>query len=596
MRKYNTLSNVKYALCKIYKYNNKIIWFILVYTLSSTILTIINLYIPKFIIDELTNDNRISQLCIYLVIFLISGVLLTYIINYLKNITLRDFHEFRCLCLQDYQKRCFDLEMKDIEDPSFLNKVGMARSCLYDNNKGFEGTLRKLFTLLGYVFSFLYFTLMIAMFQPFILILLLLNTILPYILSSKLKIFEYSKQNELIFENRKLEYVNNVMSDFSYGKEIRIFKMSDWLISIANNINIKLLRINKAILNKQSLTMIVNILINLLREGVVYGYLVYCVLNKNLSLGDFTLYMGMIFSFSSLLSNMIDDVNHIRAQSLLINDYREFMEFDIDDVSTTKMEICKGQGCCIDFVNVSFAYPGSKTYIFDNLSIHIDNLEKVAIVGTNGSGKTTFIKLVCGFYKPDKGQVLINNVDISNYDHDSIFKILSVLFQDISFFSMSIAENITFQNNHLINYEKLHRSINTASFREKIDELEKGVDTTLKKILDTDGIELSGGENQKLAMTRSIYKDGNLFILDEPTSALDPIAENEIYNRFNEITENKTCLFVTHRLASTKFCDRILVFQDGSIVEIGTHDELLNLGGVYKEIFELQSSYYSKEG
>lgn len=377
---YNLFSNLKYIFKKILGYNKHLITVFAIFTICSSILPIINLYIPKFIIDELTSARNVNRIVIFIIVFFIVGIILLYLINYLKNITFKDFHEFRCICLQEYQEKYYNLEMKDIEDSNFLNKLMIARVCLYDNNKGYEGILRKFFTLFGYVFSIVYFSISIFIFNPFIFILLLLNTIIPYLLSYKIKIFEYSKQEELSSLGRKQSYINNIMSDFSYGKELRIFNLGNWMASIIENINIKTLKINKDIINKQIYLNIVNIIINLIREGLVYGFLVFQVVNGAISLGNFTLYFGMILSFSSMLNMIIDDVNHIRAQSLLVTDYRSIMDMP-NQVHLTDIDAQPQEGCSIEFDNVSFSYPGSSTPIFSDLSVKIAANEKIAVVG-----------------------------------------------------------------------------------------------------------------------------------------------------------------------------------------------------------------------
>lgn len=316
-------------------------------------------------------------------------------------------------------------------------------------------------------------------------------------------------------------------------------------------------------------------------------------MSGQLSIGDFALYTGIFVSFSSLMTKIIESISHVRAESLLISDYRMFMDTP-DEEEGQELSIDTKGGCSIDFEDVSFSYPGSGRMLFDHLNVHIGKGEKAAIVGMNGAGKSTFIKLLCGFYKPDGGRVLLNGTDISQYSRASVLRLFSALFQDISFFSMSAAENVAFRTKDRIDGERLESALQKAGLEKKIRSLKNGVDTTLTKHLDMDGAELSGGEYQKMGMARTLYKNGAIFILDEPTSALDPLAEEEIYSRFRELTGDRTSLFVTHRLASTRFCDRIFVFRDGGVSEEGSHEELMAKKGEYYELYSLQASYYQE--
>lgn len=249
----------------------------------------------------------------------------------------------------------------------------------------------------------------------------------------------------------------------------------------------------------------------------------------------------------------------------------------------------------IEFKDVSFKYPNTNNYIINHLNLKIDKKMKLAIVGLNGAGKTTIVKLLCGMFDIDEGEILINGKNIKNYNRKTLYAIFSIVFQDVNIFAFTIAENIALKEDSKIDYDKLNMAIDKAGLREKIDSLPLREKTMMLKNIDTAGIELSGGESQKLAIARAIYNDGNCLILDEPTSALDALAEAEIYEKFSQITSDKTTIFISHRLASTKFCDKIALFDKAGLKEFGTHEELMKLKGLYYEMFLVQGKYY-KEG
>lgn len=591
--KYSFWGNMQYTLSKAIKYNKKLFFRMLAYTISTVILPVLTVYFPKLIIDEVTGSRDAAVLTAIMGTFLLAGVLLSYISRFLQNRTYGDFHEVRCRFMQEYQKKCFGLGIEKAESSDFLDKAGMAKTCLYGTDKGFECVLRELFVLFGALITIVYYSALLILFQPLLFLLLLANTAIPYLLSYRAKRYEYSRQEELSFLARRQGYTNRLMSDFAYGKEIRLYRMEGLLKGLSDGLQQDILKIWKKILTKRSLAEIANLLIAFSREGLVYLFLIACVLDRRLSIGDFALYTGIFVSFSGLMTSIIESVSRIRTQSLLISDYRAFMDTP-DEEEGSKLSLDIEGGCSIDFENVSFSYPGSGRKLFDHLNVHIGKGEKIAIVGMNGAGKSTFVKLLCGFYKPDGGKVLINGEDISQYSRASVLRLFSALFQEISFFSMSVAENVAFCTKDQIDGLKLEECIKKAGMERKVHSLKEGVGATLTKNLDSDGVELSGGEYQKMGMARALYKDGVIFILDEPTSALDPLAEEEIYSKFREMTKDRTSLFITHRLASTRFCDRIFVFRDGAVAEVGTHEELLERGEEYYKLYSLQASYYQQ--
>jgi len=250
----------------------------------------------------------------------------------------------------------------------------------------------------------------------------------------------------------------------------------------------------------------------------------------------------------------------------------------------------------IELKNVTYKYPLTETPAIKNVSLKIAAGEKIALVGLNGAGKTTLVKLICGMYAPTDGEILLGGHHAGEYNIDDYHSLFSAVFQHFRFLPVSIAQNISVVPKEQADMKKLERCIGLAGLSETIDKLENGADTPLIKEINPDGTELSGGEQQKLMLARAIYKDAPVLLLDEPTAALDPIAESELYMKYNEIARDKTSVFISHRLASTRFCDRILLISDGEIAEAGTHDELMRKGGKYAELFEIQSHYYKDTG
>lgn len=280
----------------------------------------------------------------------------------------------------------------------------------------------------------------------------------------------------------------------------------------------------------------------------------------------------------------------------MINDYRNFVAWEehketasaneghITDINLNQFEF--------KFENVSFKYPGHENYVLKNVNLTINDGTKLAVVGVNGAGKTTFIKLIMKLYEPNEGRILLNGVDIKEYNREEYFKLFSPVFQNVECFAMPIYQNISFAEEENTDMDKVNAVLEQSGLKVKIDSYEKGVHTNLLKIFDKEGIDLSGGEKQRLAMARALYKGGKVVILDEPTAALDALAEDKMYREFEKMIQGKTAVFISHRLGSTRFCDKIAMFEDGTVVEEGTHDELMAKNGKYAYMFQIQSQYY----
>jgi ATP-binding cassette subfamily B protein len=347
---------------------------------------------------------------------------------------------------------------------------------------------------------------------------------------------------------------------------------------------------------------------NFVRDWAAYTLLIHKVLSGQIDAATFTIYLGVIANFSMYIYDVSMHFADLRDASHQFNDYHDFMKqkdvFEHNENTDTltssinsAQEAIKGQNLTapsIEFQNVSFTYEGSERPVLTNVSFKINADEKIALVGNNGAGKTTIVKLLCGLYPPTSGEILIDGKSINDIGVEKYQDMISVLFQDTSPIALSIAENVCGCEPENADRKKMMACLENAGLLEKINSLSKKEETYITQTLDEKGVVLSGGETQKLLLAKAMYKDGPVLILDEPTSALDPIAESRIYEEYNQMASNKTAVFISHRLASTKFCDRILFLDGGRIVEEGSHDQLMKKGGKYREIFDIQSHYYKE--
>lgn len=394
---------------------------------------------------------------------------------------------------------------------------------------------------------------------------------------------EYSRLDRIFY------YFLNMFTDYNTGKEIRLYKEQNLIEHTATDILLtdgeKLLK--KVSLNSAKSSSFVAIL------GAIVGFGIYLFIGvKGLyglfGIGSLVLYCGSFMQIINGIMKIAATFGKTEEMVPLVNYYfdimntKDEMEYGDKVLDTTEFEL--------EFKNVSFRYPDAENYSLRNINIKIKNGEHLAVVGRNGSGKTTFIKLMCRLYDVTDGEILINGINIKDYTKESIIQLYSVVFQDFRIFSLPLNDNVCAEKEH--DKDKLYNCLEQANIKERTESLPNKDNTILYKDMDKAGVEISGGEAQKLALARALYKDSPVVILDEPTASLDPIAENEIYSRFNSFTQNKTAIYISHRLSSCVFCNRIAVFDKAELVETGTHNELLNNSGKYSELWNAQAQYY----
>lgn len=396
---------------------------------------------------------------------------------------------------------------------------------------------------------------------------------------------------------RKKRYIKKKSLNISAGKDIRIFQLKGWFHELLDDVVKRRREHTRKLSLRWYFGTISDVSFNFLRDWVAYTILIKRVLTGQIDIAEFTLYLGLISGFSNWIYSLSANYSNLKKSSHEFNDYFDFLnqpERTVQPGSENPLEKEKHyEAPSIEFRNVNFTYEGSEKATINDLSFTIKAGEKIALVGNNGAGKTTIVKLLTGLYEKSDGVILVNGKLIETIPLEDYQNNISVLFQDTNPFAFSLAENVSGKTIDETNTIKVIDSLKKAGLLEKVNSLPKRENTYLTQNLDDEGVLLSGGETQKLLLAKAIYKNGNFLILDEPTSALDPIAESKIYEEYNELSTGKTAVFISHRLASTKFCDKIFFLENGHIVEMGTHDELILLGGKYKEMFDLQSQYYS---
>lgn len=600
-REYGIWSNTIFILKKMWQYKKIVIFLTILGIVCSSVLTYFWGIFGKYVIDiiqsGLSQQEEISQLT---KLILIAGS-----INLALNIgrALSDNRVWynliyiRMNMLTERIGKVLTLRYELIERPDVLDIAERAMRATNSNDNGVEGMMRLMKKVLTDCFTLVVtFTAILILDYRLIIALILLGLLQSMYYRRIVRIDKEKVWNKISPFSRKSEYMVRVTQDFDFAKDIRLFGLSDFLSK-------KHEEVNKATIEKTDLhrdlwlkhAFVVQIAYVIIK-GLVYTTLFVAVFKKDLSVSNFTMFLSLAMAFSSALLNFLQRFGDYKKVSLEVDDFRSFLSLDLDMDESDCIPIPEAENYEIEFKNVSYKYYKADSYSLKNLNLKINAGEKLAVVGLNGAGKTTMIKLLLRLYEPTKGCITLNGIDIKRFKREEYYRLFAPVFQNIEIFAFSIAENIAMLNSNDLDKEKALTCAIEAGLEEKIASLVKGIDMPLTNIREDDGIDLSGGERQTLALARALYKGGKFVVLDEPTSALDAIAEQKLYESFDEMIGQKSAVYISHRLASTRFCDRIAMFENGSLIELGTHDELMAQNGKYAEMFDVQAHYYREDG
>lgn len=446
------------------------------------------------------------------------------------------------------------------------------------------------------VIRFLLYSTVLNFLNPWVAVLIILISLAQYVVSiRKIKYMEKFRDEDAELDKKKSYILNSAMGNQTAAKDIRIFGMKDWLNKEKNILFDRIKILEKKKDRADYFYWQFGSILSLGRDIFAYAYLLKEVSIGAVNPGEFVLYFGAITGFSGFVGSIMDSLAELRSGSMETNYYRAYMELQEEDRSTGTRHISElKQPLSVEFCDVSFSYDKeSGKKIFEHFNLKINAGEKLALVGVNGAGKSTFVKLLCGMYEPDEGSILIGGVNMNEFPKKELYRLFSAVFQEAFMLPVTVGENLTLESDY--DSGRAWKALEAAGLAEKFHENGVDMDTFFDKDIDENGVELSGGETQRFLLARALYKDAPILILDEPTAALDPIAESEIYDNYARYSDKKTAVFISHRLASTRFSDRIVLLGDGGIIEEGSHQELMALNGKYAQMFEVQSRYYAKE-
>ena len=585
-------SNMAFMFRRTWKYAKSKYFLMILDSVKSTVQPFVLLIIPKYILDELASERRVDVTLRYIAYYAAAVVGFNLISLIISRFGSDQSMKIDHRVAMDQHTRWLHMDYDKFENGRVRDLEARSVSAAEPRNFAEDkvlGFISNLIRLGGYTYIIMSLHPIMIL---FILTVIAANTLIAR-RSAKLG-YEYTTAMTRL--SRRFNYIFRTMVDFKVGKDVRINGADSWLKSKFEKESEEYIRDHRA---QQRRLLGINTLsdiIGLIQTVVMYGYCGYLAISGGITVGSFTVFLGALTAFTGTFNEFVKRFPALGLLSKYIDDYREFLrcaEHEGKELETSDISALP-EHCDIEFVNVSFKYPDTDRYVLKNINIKIKAGERLSIVGYNGAGKSTFIKLLCRFYKPTEGKILLGGVDISTYPLPEYRRRLAVVFQDYQLFYMSVRYNIVLNLEE--DPERVRKALAESGILEKIEGLENGIDTSYGRILYYHSRDFSGGETQKIACARAYYRDSPIVILDEPTSALDPVAETQLYGRFNEIIGDKTAVYISHRLASVKFCDSIAVFADGELVERGTHAELLKKNGIYADMFTKQAHYYIENG
>ncbi len=597
--RYSFFSNLKYHYVNLRRQEPLVFWMGFLALIPWTAASILGNVLPSVVVVGLESSWGIQRYFFTLIVL----ILALWVCTMLQNMAQAFMENSRTIYRAHYSKPYVEKKMKVdydvLEEKNFQTQANASYTAIYQG-RGIDDATLRLSTFLNYLIPAAVYAVLLARVSIWIIVLAIPCAVIQ-IWFLKLARQKHSEQHpHLSNYSKKLNYLTNQTMETASGKDIRIFRMQDWLTKKYMDNLTDMNRLYGKVHNWYFLRNVADAGLDFLRNGLVYTYLIYLTANGRLGISQFVLFFGFANSFAEqmllamrealsfgIISNTFSSIRDYFDTKEHRNEGKRAAEEEVDEIKRAPVTL--------ELRDVSFTYDEKAKPVISHMNLTIAAGEKLALIGLNGAGKTTLVKLICGFYKPTGGEILLNGRNIEDFDREQYYSLISVLFQDFTLLPLTVDENIASVPGDKVKQARLRETLALSGFLERYGKLPKKGGSMLIREINEDAVDFSGGEKQRLLFARALYKEAPLLILDEPTAALDPIAENEIYLKYSEASRGKTSIYISHRLSSTRFCDRIILLENGRITESGTHDELIEKNGRYAELFELQSKYYKEQ-
>lgn len=595
--KYNLWQNTGFMLRTSRKYAKSVFPLCIVLALLSAGKSVAELLIAPAILNKIELSASLGSVVLTIAAFAFVLMLLSGLRSYVDTNALFGRIAVRSQGIYlSISRKYAKTSYPNLLNTDFLALGEKASAACAGNSESSEAIWTTLTDLMTSCIGFIVYLALLTNLNLWLAALVAATTAVSYFASKRINEWGYLHRSEELELTKRIEYADKTATSREFAKDIRMFGLRGWLEDLWGST----MRLYSAFCAKRERKYIwaniIDIVLTFLRNGIAYAFLIGITVKNGLPASQFLLYFAALSGFAQWVVEILDKLSVMHKQSLDISTIREFLDwdepFDLNGGERIAFEPNKQYEIRLD--DVSFRYPKADKDTLSHINLTVHPGEKLAIVGLNGAGKTTLVKLVCGFLDPTEGRILLNGEDIRKFNRNDYYALFSAVFQEFSVLDVTVKENVA-QCVDGIDETRVWQCIDKAGLTEKIKSLPKGIETHLGRRVFKDGVEFSGGQTQRLMLARALYKNAPILVLDEPTAALDPIAENDIYQKYNEMTHGRTSFFISHRLASTRFCDRIIFVDGGKIAEEGTHDELLKNGGGYAYMFEVQSKYYRSD-
>ena len=592
-KKYPIRQNLAYCARETWRGCPKLLAFFVMLILANCLVPVITTFLPKVVVEQITEEKPLRQLL--LVTGLMTGALalLSGLKVFLEKLIYWNQFSMNAVFLRMVTRKGLTTDYRNQENEHFRTLQRESYASCNGNFSSYVQTYDAFVRFFSNLLGFLAFTGILFSLNPLLILFLCLTTVVSFLLNRRIsKWLEGSREEKSVYEKR-MQYVAGAADDVRAAKDIRLYKMAAWLNGIYDK-NLKgLLGWYRRYTEKLFGASAADSGLSLLRDAVTYAFLLYLALNDRITAAEFVLYFGVTAGFSSWLGSLLGQVTDLQRLNQSMNRFRSFLEYPdsylreggkpVGDMTKPKK---------IELEHIRFRYGVDGEDVIRDISLTLEPGEHLAVVGLNGAGKTTLVKLLCGLTDPTEGRALYDGTDIREYNREEYYRLFGAVFQDHSILPVTIEEIVAEQESDTIDHALAETCLKQAGLWEKICSLPQGVQSKFNKAFWDDGVNLSGGETQKLLLARALYRQAPVIVLDEPTAAMDPVSENRLYETYDDVMRGKTTVFISHRLASTRFCHRIVLIDRGQIIEEGTHEELLARQGKYYELFETQAKYY----
>lgn len=594
--KYSIPNNMVFILKESWKFSRGLFWAMVLKIILVTASGLFATYTDKYVVEFALGTSDRVVFGIICAALIAGSMLSRYVIN-AADMYIATNGRFRLSAnlFGRLMRKKMNISYEDTENPKLNDMCQKAYTSVNDLSMSGLGTMKD--TVVAALQIFAYGGIL-SMLDPWLILIIGVPAVAGYYIYKHKMQWIWNLADRWQTYDRQLNYITFIGTDhkFSSAKDIRIFGMQRWLKSVYDRVYAKRLDWYEQQDAWEYRHDMLSHVVVMIGNCAATIYIVWLVMNGSIGAGDFVLYFNSIFMLSQAVREWCNKISAYQWLSNLTNYVRRYLELP-EPTESLGEKPEKTDKYEIEFRNVSYTYSGAELPTIKNISFKLNRGEKLAMVGLNGAGKTTLIKLMCGLYEPTEGEILLNGKPIPEYDRREYFKLFGTVFQDIDVLPVTVAENISGSKTDETDMPRVFGCMKKSGIYDKVMDLPQKENTRLVKSVYDDATDFSGGQMQKLALAKALYKDAPVLLLDEPTAALDPIAEQEMYLSYAEFSKGKSSVFISHRLASTRFCDRIILIADGGIAEEGSHAELMALGGKYAELFEMQSSYYNdKEG